>query len=233
MSAKAWRTWALKGLESDPAGIEYKTRKTAKTANCESSSSRLICAAVGGGAGSVIQNEYANAVDATIAEIQSRRVKLHPRHRMKAKPTTAKTTAKLKNSRLVARLGRVRSRRSLVAGILLDHSDSSIEPKLPPAIEDLLVAVRWIAHQVRRGTLFQDVRRTPRQRRRQVIGAAHPAASLKEIVGMVVEIVRVVVDAGVDRDLHKAPRRRVVGEVQDMRGGRYSAGAQLLVKHLH
>src|SRR5271156_5943880 len=201
MSAKAWRTWALKGLESDPAGIEYKTRKTAKTANRESGSPRLIGGAVGGGAGSANQNEYANAVDATIAAIQSRRVKLHPRHRMKAKPTSAKTTAKLKNSRLVARLGCVESRRLLIAGILLDQSDSSIEPKLP-AIEDLLVAVRRIAHQVRRGTLLQDVRRTARQRRRQVIRSAHPAASLKQVVGMVVEIVRVVIDAGVDRDLH-------------------------------
>ena len=71
------------------------------------------------------------------------------------------------------------SRRALAADSIFDTA-SFCDP-------ELFVACRGIAHPRGSGTLFEDMRRTPRDGRRQVVRPAYPAAGLKVISRVIME----------------------------------------------
>src|SRR5208282_904181 len=100
-----------------------------------------------------------------------------------------------------------------------------------PASIRALVTFYQIASSLRKWK--SGIRRTSRQGSGQVSGSAYSAAGLKEIIRVVIEIDRIIINAGKDRDLCQRPGGTVAGQVKDMRRRRDSACAQLLVKNVH
>src|SRR5262249_677871 len=98
---------------------------------------------------------------------------------------------------------------------------------------DRLITGRGITRSRGRGDLFQNVRRGRGQRWSQIIHAADPAATLPQIVRIVLVLNRVVVDSGKYRKFEqRPPLRDIRAQMKDMRSRRDSASSHLAVENL-